>query len=110
MEPHADERSREEQCQRGTIGGERAVVHMVTGVTTTSLLFGVGTVLGAIAIAAVSLRRDQLAQRVQAGIAAVFHPVVRTLEQLHSGHVGDYVAWLTAGVTAFGAVLAAALR
>jgi hypothetical protein len=31
------------------------------------------------------------------------------LRRLHSGQVGDYVAWLTVGVAAFGGALALAL-
>jgi multicomponent Na+:H+ antiporter subunit D len=32
------------------------------------------------------------------------------LRRLHSGHIGDYVAWLTLGVAAFGAIFALLLR
>ena len=36
--------------------------------------------------------------------------VVSPLRALHSGHIGDYIAWLTAGVAAFGGILAAVTR
>jgi multicomponent Na+:H+ antiporter subunit D len=32
-------------------------------------------------------------------------PRAALLHRLHSGHVGDYVAWLVAGVTVFGLLL-----
>ena len=32
-------------------------------------------------------------------------PALTTLHRLHSGNVGDYVAWLVLGVTAFGALV-----
>jgi multicomponent Na+:H+ antiporter subunit D len=34
-------------------------------------------------------------------------PRVKTLHRLHSGHIGDYVAWLVGGVTLFGVLLLA---
>lgn len=37
-------------------------------------------------------------------------PPVRALSGLHSGHIGDYVTWLTIGVAALGGVCAALLR
>jgi hypothetical protein len=35
-----------------------------------------------------------------------FRSFVQPLRQIHSGHIGDYVAFLTFGVAAFGGVLA----
>jgi multicomponent Na+:H+ antiporter subunit D len=35
---------------------------------------------------------------------------VRPLRTVHSGHIGDYVAWLVAGVTLLGASFAIALQ
>jgi hypothetical protein len=35
---------------------------------------------------------------------------VGALRELHSGHVGDYVAWLTVGVASFGGLCAWLLR
>jgi multicomponent Na+:H+ antiporter subunit D len=32
-------------------------------------------------------------------------PRAALLHRLHSGHVGDYVAWLVAGVAVFGVLL-----
>jgi multicomponent Na+:H+ antiporter subunit D len=52
------------------------------------LLAGLSTVV-AIGVAAVSL---------YARPVAAFHGPVRLLHRVHSGHIGDYVAWLTLGV------------
>ena len=53
-------------------------------------------------------RRFSVAVRV-AGHRALGEPVGH-LRALHSGHVGDYVAWLTAGVVILGGALALAIR
>jgi hypothetical protein len=69
---------------------------------TSSMLRSVAATALALALAALSLskywRREYF----------VFKPVravMSGLQQLHSGHVGDYVALLTLGVAAFGIVL-----
>jgi multicomponent Na+:H+ antiporter subunit D len=76
------------------------------GVTFSSLLYGAGAVLGAALLAALSLvePRRQLAKLTRRAA-----PVVGFLRTAHSGHVGDYVAWLTAGSAAFGILLTLAL-
>jgi hypothetical protein len=40
----------------------------------------------------------------------VASPLVRALEALHSGNLGDSVTWLTIGSATFGIVLAVVLR
>lgn len=60
--------------------------------TVTSVVSGAVAVALAFAVAALGIRRDL--------------PRARLLHRLHSGHVGDYVAWLVAGVTVFGLLLA----
>jgi multicomponent Na+:H+ antiporter subunit D len=63
----------------------------------------------AVAVASAALYRDRLPDL--AGTAA--RPItaaVRGLRALHSGHVGDYVAWLVAGVAVLGALVALPLR
>jgi multicomponent Na+:H+ antiporter subunit D len=43
------------------------------------------------------------------GVAALgirgYSPRAAVLHRLHSGHIGDYVAWLMAGATVFGLLL-----
>ncbi|MGW1892347.1 complex I subunit 5 family protein [Streptomyces sp. NPDC002004] len=69
-----------------------------TGVALGVLSVGIACALAA---AAVHRRRPQLAER---------HPVaraIRALRRLHSGHLGDYLAWLAVGVAVLCAALAA---
>jgi multicomponent Na+:H+ antiporter subunit D len=75
-------------------------------VSFSSLLYGVGSVLGAALLAALSLiePRRQLAK-----LTSRAAPVVGVLRTAHSGHVGDYVAWLTAGSAALGILVTLAL-
>ncbi|MCW2859011.1 MAG: hypothetical protein JWP48_719 [Actinoallomurus sp.] len=61
--------------------------------TATSIASGVVAVLLAFGVAALGIRG-----RI---------PRVDLLHRLHSGHIGDYVAWLVAGVTVFGLLLLA---
>jgi len=79
-------------------------------VTTTSVLLGVASTLGALTAAGVSLGRNRLPKPGRGGLRTMASAVSTKLRRLHSGHVGDYVAWLTAGVAVFGAVLAVAVR
>jgi multicomponent Na+:H+ antiporter subunit D len=36
--------------------------------------------------------------------------LIDPLRSLHSGHIGDYIAWLTTGVALLGGILAAVVR
>ncbi|OBG32570.1 hypothetical protein A5673_03120 [Mycobacterium sp. E3198] len=75
-------------------------------------LSGVGlAVLGVAAGAAVAfvgLRPPTNALRRAVGAAA--QPAIAVLHRAHSGHVGDYVAWMFAAITALAGVLAVQLR
>jgi multicomponent Na+:H+ antiporter subunit D len=59
--------------------------------TVTSAVSGMVAVALAFVVAALGIRG--------------YVPRARMLHRLHSGHVGDYVAWLVAGVTVFGLLL-----
>jgi multicomponent Na+:H+ antiporter subunit D len=59
--------------------------------TVTGVASGALAVVLAFAVAALSIRGHV--------------PRAALLHRLHSGHVGDYVAWLVAGVTVFGVLL-----
>ncbi|KAA9150321.1 NADH dehydrogenase [Amycolatopsis acidicola] len=72
--------------------GEAESVHVAW--TASGLLAGFGTVVLAMALTALALWRPGLFQ-------ALERPV-RVLHRVHSGHLGDYVAWLLAGVTLLG--------
>jgi multicomponent Na+:H+ antiporter subunit D len=80
------------------------------GATLSSVLLGVAGAAAAIVVALLALFRDRLPSAPITTLRGALSPVVESLRDLHSGHVSDYVAWLTVGVAAFGGVLAAALR
>jgi multicomponent Na+:H+ antiporter subunit D len=71
----------------------------------TEIFSGLLTVLGAITIAAVHLFSDR-ARDISAAIAKP----LQLLHQIHSGHVGDYVAFLTFGMACFGLLCAYCFR
>lgn len=66
-----------------------------------SVLLSLGSVVGAVAFAALSLKFPRV---------SVWRLAQRGARRLQSGDVSDYVTWLVAGVAAYGAVLAVALR
>jgi multicomponent Na+:H+ antiporter subunit D len=68
-----------------------------------SALYGLGAVALAVGIATVALRRRRRRPR------ALPRPV-GLLRAVHSGHIGDYVAWLTAGTATMGVLFAFLLR
>jgi multicomponent Na+:H+ antiporter subunit D len=72
-----------------------------------SYLYATLGLLGALGLAAVALfaPRDSWLRAPSAQLA----PTGRALRGLHSGHVGDYVAWLLLGVAALGGSFALAL-
>jgi multicomponent Na+:H+ antiporter subunit D len=59
----------------------------------------------AIGVAAYDLWRDRLPAWMASGVERVSAPVFGAITRLHSGIVGDYVAWITAGLALFAAVL-----
>ena len=69
-----------------------------------ALLVGLGTAAGALLLAAIALARPRnpLPMAVNRPVEVAFF----RLRRLHSGQVGDYVAWLTVGVAVFGGLLA----
>ncbi len=56
-------------------------------------------------IAAYDLWRDRLPAWLVSGTDRLSAPVFRAITRLHSGIVGDYVAWITAGLAVFAAML-----
>jgi multicomponent Na+:H+ antiporter subunit D len=71
----------------------------------THLLGFIGTA-AAVAVAAVALFRWRLPPAARRHPWRVVGPAARALRAVHSGHTGDYVAWLTLGVAAVGGALA----
>jgi multicomponent Na+:H+ antiporter subunit D len=66
--------------------------------------------VGALGFAGFGLYRRRLPGLVRRTAGRVIAPPAETLKALHSGVVGDYVAWLTFGVAALGGLLALTVR
>ena len=60
----------------------------------------------ACAMAALDLFRHRLPRLLLAALDAAFAPIAGLLLRLHSGLVGDYVAWIAAGLALLGAAFA----
>jgi multicomponent Na+:H+ antiporter subunit D len=73
-------------------------------------LYSALTLVGSLAVAAIGLFgaevRGPAVGRLRSGMRAAVQP----LRVVHSGHIGDYVAWLVAGVALLGASFAIALQ
>lgn len=75
-----------------------------------AFLYSVAALLLALGLAALALFGERLAGgRPAAFLARLGDTVFGPLHDLHSGHIGDYVAWLVVGVAALGGALALAL-
>jgi len=75
----------------------------------TDYLWGALSVLGALALAAAALFPDRLSALGSARLRRAAGSLVWNVRALNSGRVGDYVAWITAGVVVFGTAFAATL-
>jgi multicomponent Na+:H+ antiporter subunit D len=73
-------------------------------------VYGAISTVGAIGFAGFGLYRGRLPALVRRTAGRVIGPPAETLKALHSGVVGDYVAWLTFGVAALGGLLAVTMR
>ncbi|CAN5138671.1 hypothetical protein BH20ACT22_BH20ACT22_01710 [soil metagenome] len=71
---------------------------------------GVIAALAAVVAAAIGLWHAKLPASIRDSITRSLGPAFGGVRALHSGHVGDYVAWLTVGVAVLGGLLAATLR
>jgi multicomponent Na+:H+ antiporter subunit D len=72
-----------------------------------SYLYAALGLLASVGLAALSLFRPRISWL--RGPAAVLEGLGGAVRRLHSGHVGDYVAWLVLGVAALGGSFALAL-
>jgi multicomponent Na+:H+ antiporter subunit D len=68
---------------------------------------GVVSILGAVGVAGLGLRRPLRGARLGAAARQARRPL-RAIRVAHSGHVGDYVAWLVAGAALLGGLVALA--
>ena len=74
------------------------------------LLYAVGSTVGALALALLALFGRNLPYRVSRRLVDVAQAGSGRLRALHSGHPGDYVAWLTLGVAVLGGLFGLTLR
>lgn len=72
-------------------------------------LTGMLTALGAAAVALLGLFRGRLPEGVRGAAWRAWGPALSALRAVHSGHVGDYVAWLMLGLAILGGAFAASL-
>jgi multicomponent Na+:H+ antiporter subunit D len=73
-------------------------------------LYAGGAVAGALALAALALFGGPLRSRVPAMLLRPPVAAIEGLRGLHSGHIGDYIAWWTAGAAVFGGSALVLLR
>jgi multicomponent Na+:H+ antiporter subunit D len=83
--------------------GSARFAHVATShVTAADYLYGVLATAGALGLAALGLFGGRLRERLP---KAAVDPILRALSsmrELHSGHIGDYIAWWTTGAALFG--------
>jgi multicomponent Na+:H+ antiporter subunit D len=72
-------------------------------VETFDYLYAAGATVGALGLAALSLWGQSLREYVPSSLLGSMRGALSGLRELHSGHIGDYVAWWTAGAAALGA-------
>ena len=79
--------------------------HGYTGVIVAS----VATTVVSAGVTALLMARRRLPQGAEAVLGYV-NRAAAPLRAAHSGHIGDYIAWLTVGVATFGGILASVVR
>jgi multicomponent Na+:H+ antiporter subunit D len=73
-------------------------------------IYGAGATVGALALAALALFGAPLRRALPAAVFDRPAEAVMALRRLHSGHIGDYIAWWTAGAATLGAAALVFLR
>jgi multicomponent Na+:H+ antiporter subunit D len=73
-------------------------------------LYGAAAIAGAVLIAALALFGHPLRHHVPNVVIRPLLTALGGLRQLHSGHIGDYIAWWTAGAAVFGGASLVLLR
>jgi multicomponent Na+:H+ antiporter subunit D len=91
----------------GTIHFEPASTSHVEGF---DYLYGAGAAIGAVALAALGLFGRPLRSRLPGGVLRPITVGVGALRGLHSGHIGDYIAWWTTGAALLGGASLVFLR
>jgi len=73
-------------------------------------VYGAAAAIGAVTLAALGLFGGPLRRRAPAALLAPPGAALAALRRLHSGHIGDYIAWWTAGAAALGGASLMLLR
>jgi multicomponent Na+:H+ antiporter subunit D len=73
-------------------------------------LYSVVATVGAVLVAGAGLFGRSLRESLPAALSRPVHTAVEIMRGLHNGHIGDYIAWWSAGVSLIGAVCLLALR
>jgi multicomponent Na+:H+ antiporter subunit D len=85
--------------------------HVTTShIAATDVVYALVAVAGAFAAAAVGLFGRPLRESLPSAIRTPARAIVRQVRFVHSGHIGDYVAWWSAGASLLGGVCLLALR
>jgi multicomponent Na+:H+ antiporter subunit D len=74
--------------------------------TASSVIWALVTLIGSFVVGFASLYRARLPKSVSDALAGFLHP----LRAAHSGHIGDYIAWLTFGTAVIGGLFAISFR
>ncbi|HEX8976296.1 MAG TPA: proton-conducting transporter membrane subunit [Solirubrobacteraceae bacterium] len=74
------------------------------------VLYSVLAVAGAVGTAALGLFGRPLREGLPARLTGASRSALHSLRRLHSGHIGDYIAWWTAGAATLGLVCLVGLR
>jgi multicomponent Na+:H+ antiporter subunit D len=72
--------------------------------------YAVISTIGALSVAAMGLFGRSLSERLPEASVRSAGAILEGLRELHSGHIGDYIAWWSAGVSLMGGVCLVALR
>jgi multicomponent Na+:H+ antiporter subunit D len=78
-------------------------------VQASDIVYGLAATLGAMTFAAVGLFGRRLRESLPSGMTMIPAAALHRLRELHSGHVGDYIAWWTAGASLLGGTCLLAL-
>ena len=66
--------------------------------------YSAASVVGAVALASFGLFGRPLRRRVPSVIGVPWLRALHAVRDAHSGHIGDYIAWWTAGTSLLGAI------
>ncbi len=83
-------------------GSARFAPVSTSHVETYDFLYGAAATVGAVGLAALGLFGARLRERLPNSLVDPLLGAVNRLRGLHSGHIGDYIAWWTAGAALLG--------